>query len=120
MLLHPVDETIVRVHALVTTLQPLPAFVAGDAEGDAVFLPEFLEFGHYAGGDDRDAFGVEAVHHGGEELEFVLYGVGEEVCVDEDVVGWGEGGVVLEEEGGLHVKSLEPGLRLKQGEDWYY
>lgn len=31
----------------------------------------------------------------------MLDGVGEEVCVDEDVVGGYEGGVVLEEEGGL-------------------
>lgn len=33
----------------------------------------------------------------------MLDGVGEEVCVDEDVVGRDEGGVVLEEEGGADL-----------------
>lgn len=101
MPLHPINNTIVRIHPLVIALQPLPTLVAGDAQGDAVFGPQLLEFGHDAGGDCRDAFGVEGVHEGGEEVEFVGDGVGEEVCVEEDGVGGLEGGVVGEEEGGL-------------------
>lgn len=99
--LHAVHDAIVGVHALVVALQTLPALVTGDAQGNAVFGPEFLEFGHDARGDCGDAFGVEGVHEGGEEVEFVGDGVGEEVCVEEDGVGGLEGGVVGEEEGGL-------------------
>ena len=62
--------------------QAIPALVAGDAQGEAVFGAEFFELGHDAGGYDGGTFGVEAVHHCGEEVEVVLDGVGEEVCVD--------------------------------------
>lgn len=36
-----------------------------------------------------------------------MHGVGEEVGVDEDRVGWGEGSVVLEEEGGGDLRTVE-------------
>lgn len=105
MLADPIHDTIVRIDALVVAFEPFPALVTRDAQGDAVFRAEFFEFAEHTGGYDGDAFGVETVHHCGEELEFVLDGVGEEVCVDEDVVGGDEGGVVLEEEGGADLWS---------------
>ena len=37
--------------------QPLPALVAGDAQGEAVLGAELLELGHDAGGEDGDADG---------------------------------------------------------------
>lgn len=62
-----------------------------------VFLP------HYARCDDGCALGVEAVHHGRKEVEFVLDGVGDEVGIDEDGVGGCKRGIVGEEERGGHL-----------------
>ena len=45
-------------------------------------------------------FGVQAVHHAADELQLVLKAKVYEVGVDEDPVGWNEGGVVLQEERG--------------------
>lgn len=53
-----VDDAVVGVSALVVAGQPLPALVAGNAQRDAVFLAQFLEFGHDAGGDYGPAGGV--------------------------------------------------------------
>jgi hypothetical protein len=99
MLLHPVHDTVIRICALVLAFEALPSLVAGDAERDAVFWAEFLEFGHDAGGDDGCGFCVEEVHEGFVQLELAVDGVREEVGVYEDGVGWAEGGVGLEEEG---------------------
>lgn len=44
----------------------------------------YLEFGHYAGGYDGGTFGVEGVHHGGEELKLISGGVRQEICIDKD------------------------------------
>jgi hypothetical protein len=95
-----VDEAVVSIGALVVTLQALPALVAGDAEGKTVFCAELLELSHDAGGDDGDAFSVEAVHKRREQVQLGADGVGEEVGVNENRVRRDEGGVGLEEESG--------------------
>lgn len=84
---HPLDDTVVRVGALVRALQPRPALVARDAQRDAVLGAEFLELGHDAVGDGGGAAGVETVHHAGEEGELASDAVGEEVGVEQDRVG---------------------------------
>lgn len=102
MLHDPVDDAVIGIGTAVDRLagQALPALVAGDAQGDAVLGAELLELGHDARRDEDLALGVEGVHHALEELDFAGDGVGEEVGVDDDLVGGHEGGVVLEEHGG--------------------
>lgn len=101
LILHDaIDDAVIGIDALVVALQALPALVAGDAQRDAVLRAQLLELGHDARRDDRDALRVEGVHHGLEEGQLALDGVGEEVGVDEDGVGRHESRVVLEEEGG--------------------
>ena len=78
-------------------LQPGPSLVSCNAQGNSVFGAQSLEFGHHAAGDDGEAFGVEGVHHGFKQGQLALDGVGEEIGVYQDGVGWNEGGVVLEE-----------------------
>ena len=56
---------------------------------------------------DRCAFCVQAVHHGWEELEFVLDGMREKIGVHEDGVGRAERRIVLEEEGGGDLGSVQ-------------
>ena len=106
MLHHPIHEAIIRIDPLVIAFQPLPALVPRDPQRDPVFLPQFLQLGHDAVGDDGDAFRVQAVHHGAQQLELVLHRVAEEIGVDEDGVGRDEGGVVLVEEGGGYLGDL--------------
>ena len=43
-------------------------------------------------------FSIETVHHSLHDIYFVLDGEVDEVGIDEDVVGWTEIGVVLEEQ----------------------
>jgi len=56
---------------------------------------------------NRLARRIQAIHHAGQQLELALDSVREEVGIDEDIVGWDEGGVVLEEEGGGDLRSEE-------------
>ena len=106
MLHHAIHQAIIGIHPLVLTLQPLPTLVSRDAQRDTVFWPQLLELGHHAVGDDGCAFRIQAVHHGGQQLEFGLHGMGEEVGVDKDRVGWDKAGVVGEEEGGGDLRDF--------------
>ena len=84
-------------------LQPLPALVPRDPQRDPVLLPQLLQLGHDAVGDDGDAFRVQAVHHRAQQLQLVLHRVAEEVGVDEDRIRRDEGRVVLVEERGGYL-----------------
>ena len=88
-----------RINPLVRTRHPLPALIPGNPQGDPVLGAQLLQLGHDAIGDDDAAGCVQGVHQGGQEIELVLDGVGEEVGVEEDGIGRLEGAVVLEEEG---------------------
>ena len=106
MLHDAIDEAIIRIDTLVVALQPLPAFIPRDAQGDPILGAELFELGHDAVGDDGNALGIQTVHHGRLEFEFVLHGVGEEIGVDEDGVGRDECRVVLVEEGGGDLRDF--------------
>jgi hypothetical protein len=97
---HSIHDTVIGVGALVAAFESLPSLVSGNAKRDSVLLSQLFEFGHDTICDDRDTFGVETVHHGGKQFEFLLHRVGEEVGVDEDIVWRNKGGVVLKEQGG--------------------
>jgi hypothetical protein len=99
VLLHTVNEAVIGIDTLVVALQTLPALVTGDAQRNAVFRTQLLEFGHDARCDDRDTLGVEGVHHGFEERQLALHRVREEIGIDQHRVGGHERRVVLEEEG---------------------
>ena len=79
------------------TPHPLPPLIPGNPQRDPVLGAQLLQLGHDAIGDDDAAGCVQRIHQGGQEIELVLDGVGEEVGVEEDLVGRGEGGVVGEE-----------------------
>lgn len=115
--------TVIGIDTLVVALEPLPALVTGYPECYPVLLSQLFQFGHDAGGDNGRAFCVETVHHGGEELEFALDGVGEEVLplvsfdsdwenvevpysIDKHVVGRHQGSVVLEEQVGRDLRDF--------------
>jgi hypothetical protein len=99
VLLHTVDDAIVRIRALVITLEPFPALISCYTQRNAVFGAEFLQLGHDAGCDDGCGFGVEQVHEGLVEFEFAVYCVREEVGVNKDRVRRAKGSVGLEEKG---------------------
>lgn len=88
------------------TLQPFPPLIPGYPQCYSILWSKFFELGHYTVGDDGRAFTIQAVYHCGEELEFGLHSVREEVGVDKDGVGRGEGGVVLKEEGGRDLRDF--------------
>lgn len=86
MLNNPINKTIIRIRALMVTLEPLEAWVFGDAQRNAVFGAQLLQLSQHAVCHDGDAFGVEAVHHCRNYFKLVLDGVREEVRVDQDGV----------------------------------
>ena len=92
------------------TAHPLPPLIPGNPQRDPVLGAQLLQLGHDAVGDDDAAGCVQGIHEGGQEIELVLDGVGEEVGVEEDGVRGLEGGVVLEEEGGWGLGDLADDL----------
>ena len=98
-----IDNTVVGVGALMATLETFPSLVSGDPQCYSVLRAQLLQLAHNTICDNRNAFGIQAVHHGGQHLELLLNSVGEEVGINEDLVWRDEGGVVLEEESGGYL-----------------
>lgn len=92
-----VDQTIVCIGALMVASDSLEARVFGNTQCQSIFLAQFLQLGKYAVGDDWGALGVETIHHGRNDIQFVLNGVGDEVGVNKNGIRGGEGRVILEE-----------------------
>jgi hypothetical protein len=91
---------------LVIALQPFPSLIPSYSQRNAVLWTEFLELSHHACCYYGRGFRIEQIHEGFVELELRVDSVGEEVGVNEDVVGRPEGGVGLEEEGGGDLWNL--------------
>ena len=92
-----VDQTVIGIGSLVVTLDSLEPRVLGYTQGKSVFRAKLLQLGKYAISNDRNTFGVQAIEHGWNDLEFVLNGVGDEIGIDQHGVWGGEGRVELEE-----------------------
>jgi len=58
---HPVHDAVIGVDALMGALEPLPALVARDLQGEPVFRTELFELGHYARGNCGGYGGEEGV-----------------------------------------------------------
>ena len=94
----PVHNAVVGIGALVIALEALPAFIARNAQCNAVLWAELLQLSHDTCGDDGRGFGVEQVHEGLVELELSVHCVRKEVGIDENRVWGAESRVGLEEE----------------------
>lgn len=93
------NNAIVGIRALVCALQALEAWIACDTQCDAVFWTELFEFGKNTSRDAGDGFGVEAVHHPLNELDFILEAEVNKVGIHQNAVGRSQGGIVLKEHG---------------------
>lgn len=98
MLRDSLNDTIVGVRALVQTGKTLESRVFCDSQRDSIRLSELFQLGHHAVCNVRHAFCVQTVHHWLYDVEFVFDREVDEVCVDDDVKGRAELGVVAEEE----------------------
>mmetsp|Transcript_3231 Transcript_3231/g.7503 ORF Transcript_3231/g.7503 Transcript_3231/m.7503 type:complete len:225 (+) Transcript_3231:1382-2056(+) len=94
---HALAYAVVRVRPRVRAGQADEAGVLGHPQRHPVLLPQLLELRHDAVGDVRHALRVQAVHHALDEVDLVLDGKVDEVCVHNHVVGRAQRGVVLEE-----------------------
>lgn len=108
----PINEAVIGICTLVIALDSLEARVFGNAQCQAVLLAQFLQLGNHAVGNDGRAFGVEAVHHGGDDFQLVLDGMGDKIGIDEHGVGGCQGGVILEEKRRRSLGSRREGKRL--------
>ena len=75
MFLDAIDNAVVSIGTLVVALEALPALVAGNAQGDAVFGAEFFQLGHDARGDYGRSFGIEEVHERFVQLKLAVHRV---------------------------------------------
>jgi len=105
MLDYSIHQAVICICALVVTSDSFEPGVFGNTQCKSIFLAQFLQFGKHAVGDDRNAFSIQTVHHGRNDLELVLDGVGNEVGVDKHRIRGGESCVVLEEK---RRRSLRP------------
>ena len=94
---NPVHDAVVCICTLVVALQSLPSFVTRYPQSYPVFGPEFFQFGHDAGCDYGSNRGVQTVHHGLQEVEFVVNSMGEKVGIDQDRI-WRLKSFVVHEE----------------------
>lgn len=83
---------------LVATFKAFPSLISRDAQCDAIFWTKFLQLCHDTARDDWATLSIQTCHHLIEHLKLVLYGMRQEIGIDQDIVRWFEGGVVLEEE----------------------
>ena len=102
MLHHSRNDTVISIGAGVRARQPIPSFVPCHPKSQSEFCPELLELGNRAVRDHRRALGEQQVHQRRLDVDLVADGVGEEICVEDDLVGGLEGFVVLEE----HVRGF--------------
>lgn len=99
MALDALNNAIIGVRALMCALEALKAWIACDTQRDAVFWTELFEFGKNTCRDAGDGFGVEAVHHPLNELDFILEAEVNKVGIHQNAVGRSQGGIVLKEHG---------------------
>lgn len=102
MLHTPVDNAVIGVGAAVDALtrKALPTLITSNTKSNTVLWTELFQLGHDAGGDEDLTLCIKSVHHALEQLDLARDGVREEICIDEDLIRWDEGGVVLKEHGG--------------------
>lgn len=105
-------------------------YTFSDKSTNLVFPPELLHFGEDAISNVRNAFGVEAIHHAGDDVQLVLNAEIDEIRVDDYVKRRPELRIVLEEQGarnlrhqsffffGFFLFSYSFGLGKTEKEDW--
>jgi hypothetical protein len=109
-------KAIIGVGSFVSAFQSLEALVLGKPKRNAILTTQLLQLGHDAIGDHRHTystihrsiigptptsqpqrdrtFGIQTVHHGTDDFEFVLDGKVDKVRVDQDLVWWPQRRVV--------------------------
>jgi len=81
MLDETIHQTIISICSLVVTFDSLKPGVFGYTQSKPVFWAKLLKFCQYAIGHDGDTFRIEAIHHGWNDLKFVLDGMGNKIGV---------------------------------------
>lgn len=110
---YALDKTVVCIRALVHARKTGESRIAGDLQGDAVLCSKLLQLPNDTVGDAWDDLRVEGLHCSVDDVELVTDRKADKVGVQQDVVGWAEGGVVAEKEVGgdlLDVSGLLLGL----------
>lgn len=103
----PINKTVISIGAFMVTLQPLESRILRHAQRQTVFRSQFFQFRKDAICNDRDAFGVKAVHHCRDHFEFVLDRVRQEVGIDQDGVRRRKGSIVLKEQCGGNLRAVD-------------
>lgn len=106
VLRHTIHQTVIGIRALVHARNALETGIFHNFQCHLILLAHFLQLGHHTVGDVWDAFGVQAVHHVLDDVQFIFDAVVHEIRVDQNVVWWTQLGVVLEEEGRARLRFL--------------
>lgn len=98
MLHGPLYDTVIGVGTRVLAPESLVPFIPGRPESQAVSRAQLFQLGKNAVGDDGDALGQEQVHQAGFDVDFGADGMGEEVGVEQDLIGRFQAGIRVEEQ----------------------
>ena len=96
MLGYTLNQTIVCVGSFMNAGQTFESGITGDLQGHPVLGTKFFQFGHYAIGDTWRSHCIQAIHHGFDEIEFILDGKVDKVGIDEDLIWRCKGGIMFE------------------------
>ena len=95
---NPINQTIIGIGSWMIAFDSLKPRVLSNSESQAILLAQLLQLGQHTISDHRDTLGIEAVHHGWNDIKFMLNGVGYEVGVNKNRIRRREGRIILEKE----------------------
>lgn len=98
MLHDPLYDTVIGVGTRMLAPESLVPFIPGRPESQAVFRAQLFQLGKDAVGDDGDALGQEQIHQASFDVDFGADRMGEEVGVEEDLIGRFQAGICVEEQ----------------------
>lgn len=97
MLHYALNNTVIRVRALVATCETLNPRIAGQPQRNAKLRAQLFELSHNTVCNHRNTLGVQAVHHATHKVKFFLNAKVEKVGINNDLIWRLDGLVVLKE-----------------------
>lgn len=94
----PINQTIIGIGAWMVAFDSLKSRVLGNTESQTILLAQLFQLGQHTISDDRNTLGIQAVHHGWNDIKLMLNGVRYEVGINKNGIRWREGRIILEKE----------------------
>lgn len=94
----PINQAIIGIGAWVVAFDSFKSRVLSDTESQTILLAQLLQLGQHTICNDRDTLGIQAVHHGWNDIKLMLNGVRYEIGINKNGIRRREGRIILEKE----------------------